>query len=94
MIKHLNIRAYGQVKGVDFRAAAKDQANALGITGLAKNEEGDSVYIEAEGQEEALENFVAWCRTGNKWSKVEKVETEEGEIKGYNGFTIVRSFLW
>jgi len=92
MLKHLNIVVYGKVKGVDFRAAAKEQADALGIAGLAKNEEGDSVYIEAEGEEAALQKFVDWCRKGNSWSKVKKVETEESVLKGYKEFTVIRSF--
>ena len=93
MFKHFNIRVFGRVKGVDFRAAAKSLAGELGIAGFAKNEDGDSVYIEAEGEEAALKIFLDWCRKGNSWSKVEKVESGEGEVKGYKGFSVIRSFL-
>lgn len=93
MVKHLNIKVYGQVKGVDFRTTAKQQADGLGITGIAKNK-SYGVYIEAEGQPQTLQKFVDWCHVGSEWSKVESVETEQGQVQGYKDFTIIRSLLW
>jgi acylphosphatase len=59
----LNIKIFGQVQGVFFRGSAKQKAQDLGITGFVRNVLG-AVYIEAEGSEEALEQFLGWCRHG------------------------------
>ena len=72
--KHLNIKIYGQVQAVFFRVSAKEKAEKLGITCSARNESDGSVYIEVEGEEGSLEEFVKWCHIGPPLAKVEKVE--------------------
>lgn len=89
MLMHLNIRIFGRVQGVNFRSAAKSSAQRLGIAGFAKNEQGNTVYIEAEGQEENLNKFADWCRGGNSWSKVERVEVKQAEMQNFTEFAIL-----
>jgi acylphosphatase len=88
---HRTIRVHGQVQGVFFRVSARDEARRLGLTGFARNEPDGSVYIEVEGDEQALERFVAWCRQGPPDAVVERVEVQEGQPRGYADFAIVRS---
>lgn len=88
MIKHLNIKIYGSVQGVFFRANAKEQADKLGITGLAQNLPDGSVYIEAEGEEKNLDKFINWCSKGPSMAKVEKVVVNEGSPKGFTDFSV------
>jgi len=90
MIKHLNIQIYGKVQGVYYRASAVEAANNLGIKGFARNEAEESVYIEAEGEEDNLKQFIDWCHKGPPRAKVEQVEVNEGEIKNYATFAIQR----
>lgn len=89
LIKHLQIRIFGKVQGVFFRASAKEQADALGITGFARNEPDGSLYIEIEGKEESLDRFIAWCKKGPPLARVEFVEIEEGKPKGYSEFKVL-----
>jgi acylphosphatase len=89
---HTNITVSGKVQGVDYRTTAREQARNLGVAGFAKNMTNGSVYIEAEGEEAALQDFITWCKTGTPWSKVEKVEVEEGEMRDFKEFTVERSF--
>ena len=63
-MQHLNIRISGKVQGVFYRASAVKEAERLNIKGFARNEPDDSVYIEAEGDEDALESFLSWCAKG------------------------------
>lgn len=77
MVKHLNIKIYGKVQGVFFRATAKEKAEKLGIKALAENKPDGSVFIEAEGEEEKLDKFIKWCRQGPSLAEVEKVEVKE-----------------
>ena len=88
MVKHLDIFVFGSVQGVFFRSAAKQIADNLGIKGYTKNE-GKFVFIEAEGTEEDLDNFIEWCHSGTDLSKVEKVEFKEGRLKSFNSFNIL-----
>lgn len=88
MIKHLNIKVYGQVQGVFFRATAKEQADSFSLTGFARNELGGSVYIEAEGEEIQLDKFLTWCKKGPSLAEVEKVEVTDDKLKNFTEFLI------
>lgn len=89
MIKHLNIKVYGQVQGIFFRATAKEEAEKLGIKGFARNEPDGTVYIEAEGDKDNLDKFFAWCQKGPSLAKVEKVKITEGPLKNFSGFEVI-----
>ena len=74
------------VQGVFFRYSAKEKAESLGIMGFARNEADGSVYIEAEGEEDALHTFLEWCKTGPASASVNKVERKEEAVRGYKEF--------
>jgi acylphosphatase len=86
--EHLNIRIFGQVQGVFFRDSAREKAEELGIAGFARNEPDGSVYIEAEGREGDLEQFLNWAKSGPDWAKVEKVESLPGGLKNFSSFVV------
>ncbi|MBX4204580.1 MAG: acylphosphatase [Candidatus Doudnabacteria bacterium] len=88
MVKHLDIFVFGDVKGVGFRAAAKAVAQNLGIMGYVRNE-GRFVIIEAEAEEDTLDNFLEWCKQGPDSAKVEKVDFKEGHLKTFREFSIL-----
>lgn len=89
MIKHCSITISGQVQGVFFRQSAKQKADRLGLTGLVRNEVDGTVYIEIEGDQENLKNFIAWCHQGPEYAKVDRLETHEAkDIKNFVNFTI------
>lgn len=90
-MKRMLIRVSGKVQGVFFRASAKDEADRLGIAGITRNETDGSVFIDAEGHEEALPRFLDWCRKGPSRARVVTVVTEEAAPKGYVGFKIERT---
>jgi acylphosphatase len=89
-IKHLNIRVSGLVQGVFYRATAKLKATHLGLNGFVQNDRDGSVYIEAEGPADKLAIFTMWCQQGPTGARVEKVETEEGIVKGFDRFETKR----
>ena len=88
MTKHFNIQVYGLVQGVFFRATAKEQADKLGITGFAENRIDGSVYIEAEGEENQLNDFIKWCNGGPSMAQVEKVIVNEDKLKNSIRFEV------
>jgi acylphosphatase len=85
---HYALRITGRVQGVFFRASAKTEAERLGLHGFVRNEPGGSVYAEAEGEKDALERFVEWCRRGPPHARVDAVVTEPGDMRDYRGFRV------
>ena len=86
-MKHLDIKIYGFVQGVFFRFSAQEKAQILGINGFARNEPDNTVYIEAEGEEDDLKQFLNWCRKGPSGAKVDTVESKSSDkIKNYTDF--------
>lgn len=87
-MKHINLKIYGLVQGVFFRTSAKEEADKLNITGFVRNEPDGSVYIEAEGKEENLNEFIKWCNMGPSMAQVEKVIISEDLLKKLERFDI------
>ncbi|MDP3461904.1 MAG: acylphosphatase [Bacteroidales bacterium] len=83
-----SIRIYGRVQGVGFRYYTQQKAVKLGLTGFVSNKADGSVYIEVEGDELRLNEFLSWCQTGPQWAHVLKVQSNELPPVGYNSFTI------
>jgi acylphosphatase len=90
MMKHFNIIVSGNVQGVFFRASARDVANQLKIKGYAQNKPDGSVYLEAEGEEEPLNQFVAWCRQGPPRAEVTNLSVTEAALHNFTAFEIRR----
>ncbi len=86
--KSIILHVFGRVQGVGFRYYAEEKANESGIKGYVRNLPDGSVYIEAEGEEEALEAFALWCEEGPAWARVSKVEKQEIPWQGYEQFEI------
>ncbi|HLU36178.1 MAG TPA: acylphosphatase [Thermomicrobiales bacterium] len=77
VMRRTRIRARGRVQGVGFRASARAEGRALGVTVDARNLDDGSVVIEAEGPDDAVEEFLAWARVGPPAARVDNVEVEE-----------------
>lgn len=88
MLKSIKINVYGKVQGVGFRYSALQKANELGITGFVKNRNDGSVYIEADGEPEVLEQFILWCKQGPSWSRVDDIKVVEIPYNNYGNFGI------
>ena len=82
------IRVTGQVQGVGFRWRAAHEAWKTGITGFVKNMSDGSVYIEAEGLTDQLNDFVVWCRKGPGTGFVDNVEIDTCPPVNYRDFSI------
>jgi len=90
MRKQYNIYVSGKVQTVGYRYSAVEKAKDLGLVGFARNEEDGSVYIEAHGEVEKLDEFIEWCREGPRFSKVKSVSFQDGpELKKFSDFNIV-----
>src|SRR6185312_15144152 len=80
----------GRVQGVGFRAFVIYNAQALGLTGFARNL-GDELTVEvvAEGPRDSLEALLTALHAGPRASKVERVDVNWGTAAGtYDAFAV------
>ncbi|WP_313672482.1 acylphosphatase [Sphingobacterium multivorum] len=89
-MKHLNISIRGKVQGVFFRLTTKAVADQVGVRGFVVNLKDGSVYIEAEGDDFALDSLLEFCQEGPEGAIVESVEVKEGELKSFSNFEVVK----
>lgn len=89
-MKHLNISIRGKVQGVFFRLTAKAVADQVGVKGFVLNQKDGSVYMEAEGDDFALDSLLDFCQEGPEDANVEAVEVTEGEPKGFSNFEVIK----
>jgi|NOAtaT_7_FD_contig_31_3451639_length_493_multi_2_in_0_out_0_1 acylphosphatase len=88
MIKRIQIRINGRVQGVYFRKGAQQKARELMLKGFVRNEADGSVYIEAEGAEDKLNEMAEWCHNGPPIAMVAQVMVNEVPIRAENDFEI------
>jgi acylphosphatase len=67
----------GRVQGVFYRASARARAEALGVTGHARNLPDGRVEVLACGAPEAVDTLCAWLWDGSPASHVSAVEIED-----------------
>lgn len=89
-MKRYIIRITGKVQGVFYRATTQKQANLFNIKGQVGNEADGSVLIDAEGDADALTQFIEWCKQGPRMAQVSQVSATEEPPVGYQDFTIQR----
>jgi acylphosphatase len=89
-MKHVNIRVSGKVQGVFFRASTKEQADFFGLKGFVRNEMNGDVYVEVEGDDGRVQEFLKWCAHGPSRARVDNLDVEESELKHFKGFHVDR----
>jgi acylphosphatase len=87
---HYKISVIGRVQGVWFRKYTREAALSRGIKGFVENSEDGSVYLEAEGSSDDMDQFLEWLHRGSPMSRVEKVIRKEGQLVGFATFEIRR----
>jgi acylphosphatase len=80
--------ARGHVQGVGYRYFVMQQAQALGVTGYARNLPDGTVEVVAEGRDEALADFEARLRDGPGFARVDAVERSAIAVRGDKGFQV------
>jgi acylphosphatase len=87
-MKAVDVLISGRVQGVFFRARAREEAHALGITGWIRNEPDGSVAGHFEGSDDAVDQLVEWCRRGPSYARVERVSVAPSIPSGATEFAV------
>jgi acylphosphatase len=79
---------HGRVQGVFFRDSTEKEARSRGVAGWVRNRDDGAVEAVFEGDPDAVEALVAFCSSGPSRADVERVEVEEGQPEGLEGFEV------
>lgn len=74
-----------------FRREITYLARQIRVTGWTRNLNDGTVEVVAEGEKEALDKLIQFCRVGPAGARVEQVKVEWEEFKGeFRRFRITR----
>jgi acylphosphatase len=79
---------HGRVQGVFFRDTIRRLAQQRGVAGWVRNNPDGTVEAVLEGDEDAVDALVAFCREGPRGASVERVDVYEEEPEGVRGFDV------
>lgn len=88
MKKTVTLKISGRVQNVGFRYHTRKSAINRSVSGFVKNEADGSVYVEATGEEEDLDQFILWCNSGPSWARVDNVKIIVIPCRDFQGFSI------
>ena len=86
--RSVDLHVTGRVQGVAFRWYAAREATRLGLAGWIRNEPDGSVRAHAEGPDDPVDEFVAWCQQGPPAARVDDVALTEAEPTAATSFRI------
>ena len=88
MAKALAVKVTGRVQGVSFRWYARQEAERLGVRGWVRNDPDGSVGAHLEGDDDAVDAMVDWCRRGPSSAVVRDVAVTDAQPAGATRFDI------
>jgi acylphosphatase len=80
----------GRVQGVFFRAATREEAARLGLTGWVRNLPDGRVEVMACGPEDQLAALQQWLWQGPPLARVQHVACSAAPDAAFEGFTLRR----
>ena len=85
----VSVTVYGRVQGVAFRHYTSLRAMELGVSGWVGNLPDGSVAGVFEGDENAVNDLVDWCRQGPPAAMVERLDLSQEVCSGeFRDFSI------
>ena len=88
MGKAVDVTVTGRVQGVSFRWYTEQQAARLGVAGWVRNEPDGSVAGHFEGEDDAVDALVEWCRSGPSMARVRNVAVRPAQAAGLSSFDV------
>ena len=86
---HYNISVRGLVQGVFFRVSTRNKAQEIGLFGVVRNEDDGSVYIEVEGEQTKINEFIKWVKDGGpSHARVDNIKVEKGNLVNFVHFDV------
>jgi acylphosphatase len=83
-----HVVVHGHVQGVFFRDSVRRLAERHAVAGWVRNTWEGTVEGAFEGEPEAVERLIAFCRDGPRGAVVERVDVADEEPEGLRGFSV------
>jgi acylphosphatase len=77
---------HGRVQGVFFRDTVRRAAQQRGVAGWAANRSDGAVEVWLEGEQDGVDSMLRVLRDGPPRAEVERVDVDEVEPEGLDGF--------
>ncbi len=81
-MKRVRLLVSGRVQGVWFRESTRAEAERHEVAGWVRNLPDGRVEALLEGDDDAVDCLVAWCRRGPERAHVENLELAEEPYRG------------
>lgn len=78
----------GRVQGVGFRYSVARAAQSRGVAGWVSNRPDGTVEAVFEGEPEAVDSLVRFCRDGPRGAAVDRVDVVDEEPEGFSRFAV------
>jgi acylphosphatase len=78
----------GNVQGVFFRDSTEKEAASRGVSGWVRNRDDGGVEAVFEGDQDAVQALVEFCRSGPSRADVDDLEVTEEEPEGLTSFEV------
>lgn len=79
---------HGAVQGVFFRDSARRRAGDLGVAGWIRNCPDGTVEAVVEGEPDAVQAMVRFCREGPEGARVDRVDERDEPLEGLERFDV------
>lgn len=84
----VRVVVHGEVQGVFFRDECRQKAQAAGVAGWVRNDSAGTVGAVFEGDADAVDRMVQWCKSGPSQARVEHVDVSDEGESGLEGFEV------
>ncbi len=78
----------GRVQGIGYRYSCRRVAESAGVSGWCRNLPDGRVEAALEGEAEAVERVLDWCRRGPSRAEVTDVDVTDEAPRGETGFRL------
>ncbi|MGV3758448.1 MAG: acylphosphatase [Actinomycetota bacterium] len=83
-----HVVAFGRVQGVWYRQSCWEEAHSAGVRGWVRNRPDGAVEAVLEGSPSAVEQVIAWMRTGPPRAVVEHLDVAREPPQGEGAFEV------
>jgi acylphosphatase len=88
MVVRRRVVVHGHVQGVFFRDTTRREASRRGVAGWITNRPDGAVEAVFEGPPDEVAAMVGFCESGPRGADVDRVDVDEEEPEGLNGFDV------
>ena len=76
-MKSVDVRVSGVVQGVYYRASARREGLLRGLRGWVRNESDGAVALHLQGEADAVDAMLDWCRVGPPAARVSRLTVSD-----------------